>query len=309
MDATVAARILEAGGCIVGTATCEALSCSTVSNTASVGPIYNPWAKGFSAGGSSSGVAVLVGSRQALSDHNGQESEVHMGIGADQGGSIRVPAAFCGLVGLKATHGLIPYTGVINCEAVMDHVGPLCRTVWDTALLLEAIAGTDDIDDRQIGAHRHGAVPYSSNLDKWYSGAVDAFGRKPLTGMKIALIKEANDAPYMKAKMKQEVVSVGQLLRDLGAEVEEISMAEHATGRAVWMAVCRQSLISTALGNPAGRRAYYPVGFQESLLPWTQEKWDKLPASMRNEFINGVYERDNYPHLYSKCMNLALKRK
>lgn len=113
----------------------------------------------------------------------------------------------------------------------------------------------------------------------------------------------------MKKEMKDEIEGAGQQLRRLGAAVEEISMPGHVTGRALWMAICRQSLTSISLGNPTGRRGYYPVGFQEQMMPWTQEKWDKLPAGMRNEFINGVYEKNNYPHLYGKCMNLALKRK
>lgn len=307
-DATVITRILEAGGRLVGTATCEALSCATVSNTAAAGAIYNPWAHGYSAGGSSSGVAALVGSQHPLED-DGVKLDVHMGIGADQGGSIRVPAAFCGLVGLKATHGLIPYTGVVSCEAVMDHVGPMCRTVWDTALILEAIAGRDFVDDRQVGTQLHGAIPYSSRLKDWHQAASAEYGDKPLTGKRIALIKEAIDAPFMTADMKGEVKGVCQQFSSLGASVEEVSLPWHVTGRSLWMAVCRQSLMSIALGNPAGRRGYYPIGFQETMIPWTQEKWDKLPAGMRNEFINGVYEQNNYPTLYAKCMNLTLKRR
>ncbi|ETS78709.1 hypothetical protein PFICI_08562 [Pestalotiopsis fici W106-1] len=304
-DATVISRIVEAGGCIVGTATCEALSCATVSNTAAAGPIFNPWAKGqqYSAGGSSSGVGALVGN----ADTEVKQIRVDMGIGGDQGGSIRVPAAFCGLVGLKPTHGLVPYTGVAACEPIMDHVGPMCKTVWDTALLLEAIAGYDGLDDRQIGAQKHGSIKYSSNLQDWYTLSCSRWPSRPLSGRKIAILKEAIDAPFVKEEMKDELRQTARRFEQLGAQVEEVSTKWHETGRSLWMAICRQSLTSIAVGNPMGRRGYYPTGFLEKLLPWSQEKWDRLPAAMRNELINGVFERDKYPTLYAKCMNLSLQ--
>lgn len=308
-DASVVRRILEAGGRIVGTATCEALSCATVSNTAAAGPIYNPLAKGYSAGGSSSGVAALVGRRQDSEEMADEALDIHMGLGADQGGSIRVPAAFCGLVGLKATHGLIPYTGVGNCEPTLDHVGPICRTVWDTALMLEAIAGSDDIDDRQVGAQRHGEIQYSSDLKAWYEKAIAKDCNRPLEGMRAGVIMEGSSAPFMKDEMKDELIRVVKQFEQLGAIVEDVSVPGHVTGRALWMAVCRQSLTSVALGNPAGRRGYYPVGLQERILPWNQEKWDKLPPGMRNEFINGIYEKNAFPTLYGKCMNMTTKCK
>lgn len=92
-DATVVTRILEAGGTIVGKAVCENFSLSGVSETAATGPVDNPWAKGYNAGGSSSGCGSLIGC-----------GEVEMGMGGDQGGSIRLPSAWCGIYGMKCVH-------------------------------------------------------------------------------------------------------------------------------------------------------------------------------------------------------------
>lgn len=100
MDATVTTRILEAGGHILGKATCENLCHSGTSHSASTGKVENPHVTGYSAGGSSSGSGVLL-----------SLGEIDMSIGADQGGSVRIPATNCGIVGLKPTFGLIPYTG------------------------------------------------------------------------------------------------------------------------------------------------------------------------------------------------------
>jgi amidase len=142
-DATVVTRVLEAGGEIICTATCENMSYSPSSNTSSTGIIHNPYAEGYSAGGSSYGVGALVGSRLGYAD---------MEIGVDQGGSIRIPAATSGCVGLKPTQGLVPYTGVVSSEAVMDYMGPIYKTVMEVAVLLEVIAGRHGLDDCAVGA-------------------------------------------------------------------------------------------------------------------------------------------------------------
>ena len=72
-----------------------------------------------------------------------------MAIGGDQGGSIRIPGCWCGIYGLKPTYGLVPYTGIFPIEITLDHTGPMARSAADCALLLEAIAGPDDLDPRQ----------------------------------------------------------------------------------------------------------------------------------------------------------------
>src|SRR5262249_14820022 len=130
IDATVATRILDAGGTITGKTVCEYLCFSGGSHTSASGPVHNPHRIGYSAGGSSSGSAAVV----AL-------GEVPMALGGDQGGSIRIPAAFCGIYGLKSTHGLVPYTGIMPIELTLDHAGPMTATVEDNALLLEVLAG------------------------------------------------------------------------------------------------------------------------------------------------------------------------
>src|SRR5256884_5701319 len=137
-DATIVTRILDAGGEIVGKAVCESLCFSGSSFTADTGPVLNPHHPAYSAGGSSSGSAALV-----------VAGECDMAIGGDQGGSIRIPSSFCGAVGHKPTHGLVPYTGVFPIELTLDHTGPLARTAGDAARLLEVLAGADGLDPRQ----------------------------------------------------------------------------------------------------------------------------------------------------------------
>ena len=94
--------------------------------TATSGPIPNPYDATKSCGGSSSGSGSLIA-----------RGQIDMAIGADQAGSIRIPASWCGVVGLKPTFGLVPYTGAVSIETTVDHLGPMAKTVYDCALLLE----------------------------------------------------------------------------------------------------------------------------------------------------------------------------
>ncbi|XP_078596379.1 urethanase-like isoform X5 [Branchiostoma floridae x Branchiostoma japonicum] len=138
-DATIVTRILDAGGTIKGKSVCEDLCLSGDSFTSVTGPVLNAHDRTRSAGGSSSGSATLLALEQ-----------VDMATGGDQGGSIRIPAAWSGVVGLKPTYGLVPYTGCVPVDITLDHVGPMARTVDDVALMLEVIAGYDNgLDPRQ----------------------------------------------------------------------------------------------------------------------------------------------------------------
>src|SRR5918994_4415276 len=157
VDATIVTRILDAGGTILGKAVCEYFCFSGGSHTSATGPVHNPRRRGYSAGGSSSGSAALLAA-----------GEVELAIGGDQGGSIRMPAAYCGIYGMKPTHGLVPYTGVMPIELTIDHTGPMTATVEDNALLLEVLAGPDGLDPRQYGPAQ--IEQYTAALGKGASG-------------------------------------------------------------------------------------------------------------------------------------------
>ena len=164
IDATVATRILDAGGEIVGKAHCESFCLSGGSHTNATGPVHNPHRMGYSAGGSSSGSGALV----AI-------GEVDMALGGDQGGSIRIPASFCGVYGLKPTHGLVPYTGILPIEICLDHTGPMTGNVRDNALLLEVLAGPDGYDSRQQNIKTHA---YTKSLDGGVGGMKSPSSRR-----------------------------------------------------------------------------------------------------------------------------------
>src|SRR5256884_4603945 len=182
VDATVATRILDAGGTIVGKTVCEYFCFSGGSHTSATGPVHNPHRMGYSAGGSSSGSAAVVAA-----------GEAPMALGGDQGGSIRIPASFCGIYGMKPTHGLVPYTGIMPVELTLDHTGPMTATVQGNALLLEVLAGPDGLDPRQYGAV---AKPYREALGRGAGGlrigvVEEGFGHSQSMPQGDAIVREA----------------------------------------------------------------------------------------------------------------------
>ena len=140
-DAPVVGRAVAAGAVVTGTTVCEALCLSGSSFTSATGAVPNPFDPERSAGGSSSGSAVVVAF-----------GEADIALGTDLGGSVRNPAAWCGVTGLKPTFGVIPYTGAMATEASMDHIGLIARRADQIDPFLVALAGPDGVDQRQLGA-------------------------------------------------------------------------------------------------------------------------------------------------------------
>jgi len=169
IDATVVTRILDAGGIIAGKAACEDLCFSAGSHTCVTGPIRNPHNPDHSAGGSSGGSAALIAA-----------GEVAMALGGDQGGSIRTPACWCGVYGLKPTWGLVPLTGAMPIAYAIDHCGPMGASAADVARLLTAIAGPDPHDPRTALAR---------------TGDYVAALEEGVKGLTIGVLKEASATP------------------------------------------------------------------------------------------------------------------
>lgn len=120
-------------------------------------------------------------------------------------------------MGLKPTFGLVPYTGILSSEAASDHTGPMARTVLDTAALLQATAGYDGLDDRQLGAPRPQNVPK-------YADEVLAGRAAGIKGMRIAVLKEAMELDVLAPSVKKSILEAVNRLGVLGADVEEISI-------------------------------------------------------------------------------------
>ncbi|OAL17280.1 hypothetical protein AYO22_11845 [Fonsecaea multimorphosa] len=264
--------------------------------TPSTGLVHNPYAKGYASGGSSSGSAVLV----SLGPENGG---VDYAIGADQGGSIRVPAAWCGIVGLKPTFGLIPWTGAGSNEPTNDHMGPMTRDVLSNARLLKAIAGTDFVDDRSYGA------PAPEKIPAYHEILAGQQKPQDLTGMKIGILVEGLRTPALDPRVKELFLAAADKFRSLGAEVEEVSVPTHATASAVWTGISKLGGYVNKTLALGGRRGYQLNDLNQKLWPLTQDKWDNAIPSTKNIYLNGVYAQDmqKFPGLFGKATNLSIK--
>jgi len=228
-DATVVTRLLGAGATIAGKAVCEDLCFSGASHTSASGPVHNPWDPTRTTGGSSSGSAALVAS-----------GDVDLATGGDQGGSVRMPAAMCGIVGHKPTHGLVPYTGAFPIEVTIDHVGPMTRTVAEAAAMLGVMAGVDGLDPRQPD---HVDVPdYLAALSR----GVD--------GMRVGVVTEGFGHEGLSQEPVDDTVRAAfETLRSLGMVVEDVSVPWHRTGLDIWNVIATDGATAQMLdGNGYG---------------------------------------------------------
>ncbi|MDN4525185.1 Asp-tRNA(Asn)/Glu-tRNA(Gln) amidotransferase subunit GatA [Fictibacillus fluitans] len=196
-DATVANRLYEAGAITIGKLNMDEFAMGSSNENSGFHVTKNPWNTDYVPGGSSGGSAASVAA-----------SEVLFSLGSDTGGSIRQPAAYCGVVGLKPTYGLVSRFGLIAFASSLDQIGPITRTVEDNAYLLQAIAGHDAMDSTSANVE----IPdYLSSLTG------------DIKGLRIAVPKEYL-AEGVDPEVKEKVMEALKVLEGQGATWEEVSL-------------------------------------------------------------------------------------
>ena len=196
-DATVVERLEAAGAIVVGKTNCDEFAMGSSNENSAFGPAKNPWALDRTPGGSSGGSAAAVAARL-----------VPLALGSDTGGSIRQPAALCGVVGLKPTYGRVSRYGLLAFASSLDQIGPFARTVGDAALALAAIAGHDTADSTSSTAE----VPdYLSSLDGDLRGV--------RVGVPRAFVSEGVDD-----RVRDAFDAAVDTLRDRGATLVDIDL-------------------------------------------------------------------------------------
>lgn len=195
-DSTVVSKLKDAGVVILGKTNMDEFAMGSSTENSGYGPTFNPWDLARTPGGSSGGSAAAVSAFEAP-----------LAIGSDTGGSIRQPAALTGIVGVRPTYGAVSRFGLIAYSSSLDQAGPFGRTVLDTALLHEVIAGHDGHDATSINAPVPAVVAAAKSGD--------------VKGMKIGVIKQLQGEGYQKGVQRRFTESL-EILAGLGAEIVEV---------------------------------------------------------------------------------------
>jgi len=196
-DCTAVARLEAAGAVILGKLNCDEFAMGSSTENSAYHPVHNPRDKSRVPGGSSGGSAAAVAAEMAVAT-----------LGSDTGGSIRQPASFCGVVGLKPTYGRVSRYGLIAFASSLDHIGPFAKTVKEVALVLRTIAGRDPMDSTSADA----PVPdYVTELEK------------PVKGLKIGVAKEYFGGG-LDPEVRAAVETAIEKLAELGCEVVPVSL-------------------------------------------------------------------------------------
>ncbi len=210
-ESTVTERLWQSGAVLIGKTNLDEFAMGSSTETSAFGATSNPWDLSRVPGGSSGGSAAAVASGECVA-----------ALGSDTGGSIRQPASFCGVVGLKPTYGRVSRWGLVAFASSLDQVGPFASSVSDTAELLNVIAGHDSRDSTSLKT----PVPdYTLALNE------------PISGLRVGLIKECFQQQGLNSEVKNSVLAAANQLQSLGAELVEISCPRFNDGIATYYVI------------------------------------------------------------------------
>ena len=278
-DATVVERLTAAGMVMLGKANMDEFAMGSSNETSYYGPTRNPWNLDCVPGGSSGGSAAAVAARLAP-----------VATGTDTGGSIRLPAAFCGISGIKPTYGRVSRYGMIAFASSLDQGGPLALSAEDLALMLNAMCGFDGRDSTS-----------APRADEDFTRELNA----PLRGLRIGLPREFFDAALDSAvgSCLEQAIAV---LRGLGAECREISLASTAYAIPAYYilssAECSSNL-SRYDGVRFGHRCADPANLEDL---YTRSRAEGFGAEVKRRILVGTYalSAGYYAAYYAKAQQL-----
>ena len=210
-ESTVTKKLLNAGAIMIGKTNMDEFAMGSSTETSAFGPTLNPWNITKVPGGSSGGSAASVAAGLCYGS-----------LGSDTGGSIRQPASFCGVVGMKPTYGRVSRWGLIAFASSLDQVGPFANNVSDAAEILQVISGKDEFDSTTVD------IPVPNYLETL---------SKSIKGMKIGLIDNCFDHEGLATDVKESVLGSASLLESLGAEIMNISCPRFNDGIATYYVI------------------------------------------------------------------------
>lgn len=262
-ESTVTERLWQAGAVLLGKTNLDEFAMGSSTETSAFGATSNPWDISRVPGGSSGGSAAAVAAGECMA-----------ALGSDTGGSIRQPASFCGVVGLKPTYGRVSRWGLVAFASSLDQVGPFTTNVADAAELLQVIAGSDPRDSTCLNV----AVPdYCSALSQ------------PMSGVRIGLIRECFDQNGLDAQVKRTVLAAAEKLQSLGAELVEVSCPRFSDGIATYYVIA-PSEASANLARYDGVKYGYRAEGADALAAMTaRSRAEGFGSEVQRRILIGTY--------------------
>lgn len=290
IDATVVERLLEAGATITGKQNMESFAFSGSGGTSDFGPVLNPYSEDHLAGGSSSGSAAAVA--------NG---DCDVSIGTDQAGSVRIPSACCGTVGLKPTTGLVPYTGALSLDLGIDHLGPIAQTVSDVARTLEVMAGEDRVDGVRMDPRQPRGIEGGAYADMLPGS---------LTGKSIGVLEEGFTWPFADEDVIECIRNAVDTLSSGGASTDSVSMDRHhlVSSAAGVISTIGGARTFAEAGVGRGPDGWYWTEFTDMFDSLKEARADALPPSVKQAILTAEHvlgQRGMTP--YTIAQNIALE--
>jgi len=261
-DATVIKKIRNQGAILLGKNNCDTFGHGASNENSMYGPVRNPHDLDKVAGGSSGGTAAAVADNMCI-----------FGIGEDTGGSIRQPASLCGIVGLRPSYGRNSRYGVMPMASSVDTVGPLTKTVEDTAIIMEQIAGQDG----------HDATTVADNVPK-YAESLE----KSIKGMRVGVPKEYFEAPGIESEVAEITKLNIEKLKKLGCEIVDVSLPHTKYAIAVYYIVV-PSEVSSNLGRLEGVRYGVRVEADNLFDLYARSRAQGLHEEVKRRILIGTY--------------------
>ena len=262
-ESTVTSRLWDAGAVLLGKTNLDEFAMGSSTETSVFGPSRNPWNTDKVPGGSSGGSAAAVAAGECVGS-----------LGSDTGGSIRQPAAFCGVVGLKPTYGRVSRYGLVAFASSLDQVGPFATNVADAAELLQVIAGEDPRDSTCLKA----PVPD-------YTAAL----QQPVAGLKVGIVRECFEAEGLDPEVKASVMAAANQLEALGCELVDVSCPRFNDGIATYYVIA-PSEASANLARYDGVKYGYRAADAASLAEMTsRSRAEGFGDEVQRRILIGTY--------------------
>ncbi|MFZ9147899.1 Asp-tRNA(Asn)/Glu-tRNA(Gln) amidotransferase subunit GatA [Vulcanococcus sp.] len=262
-ESTVTDRLWQSGAVLLGKTNLDEFAMGSSTETSAFGPSRNPWNTEKVPGGSSGGSAAAVAAGECVAS-----------LGSDTGGSIRQPAAFCGVVGLKPTYGRVSRYGLVAFASSLDQVGPFTSSVADAAELLQVMAGPDPRDSTCLKA----PVPdYRAALTQ------------PVAGLRVGLVRECFEAEGLDPAVKASVMAAAQQLQALGCELVDVSCPRFNDGIATYYVIA-PSEASANLARYDGVKYGYRADDAASLAEMTaRSRAEGFGDEVKRRILIGTY--------------------